>query len=294
MDCIVKSIVQGGALPQYSQGLQERQSRNKERGDESGNTTSPTSGDCELQMDLNLHVEQQQQEDNTIIHARAGQLGIENIVGPHAIPGLLRLPFALRMKDLGSLVHNQRLQDISVQSGATILILSGDNMRRNRLAELELWGTLAAIRDARSIIERVIKQTYADAFGVRYVPPALMPLDVVGAPTFWRRRISLFKADLLLGVNDVNIVRWETLTGAWIQVDPFQCDRDEVQLAERSLVAELLEIESRHSGVEGGAGSGWKWWGFLSARCHFTSQGYDVDPHLKVLGGPKPLILKVK
>ncbi|KAI3707944.1 hypothetical protein L2E82_36888 [Cichorium intybus] len=131
---------------------------------------------------------------------------------PEAVRKIL---FRFRNKELHRICGNEdaRLLNIQTASRATIGILSDTASRLHRHLYLELLGTANEVKIADLLITDVITEGYERP----YIPRAFMPMNICHHAI----TILITRVTPLLGINGDNLVKMESESGCWIEVDTY-------------------------------------------------------------------------
>ncbi|CAI9304218.1 unnamed protein product [Lactuca saligna] len=136
-----------------------------------------------------------------------------------------KIQFRFRYKEFNRIlgIDDARIINIQSVSGATIGILSDTASKIHRHLYLELLGTADEIKIAELLITDVITEGYEKPF----VPRALMPTHICHHAT----PILFTQVIPFLGFSDSNLLKMESKSNTWIEVDTYP--PDEVRIMER-------------------------------------------------------------
>ncbi|CAH1439700.1 unnamed protein product [Lactuca virosa] len=147
-----------------------------------------------------------------------------------------KIQFRFRYKEFNRIlgIDDERIINIQSVSGATIGILSDTAAKIHRHLYLELLGTADEIKIAELLITDVITEGYERPF----VPRALMPTHICHHAT----PILLTQVVPFLGFNESNLLKMESESNTWIEVDTYPPDEGRIMERMVNIYGQGLDV----------------------------------------------------
>ncbi|XP_023744818.2 uncharacterized protein LOC111892973 [Lactuca sativa] len=147
-----------------------------------------------------------------------------------------KIQFRFRNKEFNRIlgIDDERIINIQSVSGATIGILSDTAAKIHRHLYLELLGTADEIKIAELLITDVITEGYVKPF----VPRALMPTHICHHAT----PILFTQVIPFLGFSDSNLLKMESKSNTWIEVDTYPPDEERIMERMVNIYGQGLDV----------------------------------------------------